>query len=282
MKWHESTVLPFIHRLRAKGSTSSALHVLFSVGNFLKNLFALPRPTASPGGPKEEDFGWPSMYAVNAVGLPFFALRYLWGAVGTGTPLSAHYQLVTAASYTAAFVWAGVVCGARLYSGVSSPADVQGGMLVGGVLVRLWLPICDMANAWIVDPCSTLLGMPPWLALLGLATLMVLLYPFTPRDQRSWTAIVYSVKAVAFGYSFIVGSNACMRHQCAAAAPPPLDSAYALLLLLVRNVLGFCCLGAAWVTASLVSSRLERGVRKVLPRQLHLPKCLRNLFTFSA
>ena len=39
---------------------------------------------------------------------------------------------VTAASYTAAFVWAGVVCGARLYSGVSSPADVQGGMLVGG------------------------------------------------------------------------------------------------------------------------------------------------------
>ena len=142
---------------------------------------------------------------------------------------------MTAASYTAAFVWAGVVCGARLYSGVSSPADVQGGMLVGGVLVRLWLPICDRANAWIVDPASTLFGMPPWLALLGLATLMVLLHPFTPRDQRSWTAIVYSVKAVAFGYSFIVGSNACMRHQCAAAAPPPLDSAYALLLLLVRN-----------------------------------------------
>ena len=94
MKWHEFTVLPFIHRLRAKGSTSSALHVLFSVGhffgsesfyfcaipvaawstvgaslpvpgivtffvvnlyvgNYLKNLFALPRPTASPGG-----LGW--------------------------------------------------------------------------------------------------------------------------------------------------------------------------------------------------------------------------------
>ena len=96
-----------------------------------------------------------------------------------------------AASYTAAFVWAGVVCGARLYSGVSSPADVQGGMLVGGVLVRLWLPICDMANAWIVDPASTLFGMPPWLALLGLATLMVALYlpyispyisPISPLD----------------------------------------------------------------------------------------------------
>ena len=321
MKWHEFTVLPFIHRLRA--SRSTALHVLFSVGhffgsesfyfcaipvaawstvgeslpvpgivtffvvnlyvgNYLKNLFALPRPTASPGGPKEEDFGWPSMYAVNAVGLPFFALRYVWGAVGTGTPLSAHYQLVTAASYTAAFLWAGVVCGARLYSGVSSPADVQGGMLVGGVLVRLWLPICDRANAWIVDPEAALLGAPPWLALLAIATLMVLLHPFTPRDPRSWTAIVYSVKAVAFGYSFIVGSNACVRLAVTAAAPPPLDSAYALLLLLLRNVIGFCCLGTAWAAASLVSSRLERGVRKVLPRQRHLPKCLRNLFAFSA
>ena len=29
-------------------------------------------------------------------------------------------------------------------------------------------------------------------------------------------------------------------------------------------MLGFCCLGAAWVAASLVSSRIERGVRKVL------------------
>ena len=89
MKWHEFTVLPFIHKVRA--SRSMFLHVLFSVGhffgsesfyfcaipvaawstvgaslpvpgivtffvvnlyvgNYLKNLFALPRPTASPGG----------------------------------------------------------------------------------------------------------------------------------------------------------------------------------------------------------------------------------------
>ena len=104
---------------------------------------------------------------------PFFR-RSAFGAFGSGTVYSAQHQLLTAACYTAGILWVLLVCGARLYSGVSSPADVQGGMLVGGVLVRLWLPICDMANAWIVDPASSLFGMPPWLALLGLATLMVL------------------------------------------------------------------------------------------------------------
>ena len=63
------------------------------------------------------------------------------------------------------------------------------------MLVRLWLPICDMANAWIVDPASILFGMPPWLALLGLATLMVLPYisprspldlPYVSASPRSW------------------------------------------------------------------------------------------------
>jgi membrane-associated phospholipid phosphatase len=325
MKWHEFTVLPFIHRLRAKGSTSSALHVLFSVGhffgsesfyfcaipllswsgaqdfnglhmpmlvtffvanlyvgNFLKNLFALPRPTATPGfTPKEGDFGWPSMYATNAVALPFFALRYFFGAVGTGTPLSAHYQLFTAASYTAAFLWAGVVCGARLYSGVSSPADVQGGMLVGGVLVRLWLPICDQANAWIVAPDSQLFGAPQWLALLLLAALMVLVHPFTPNDPRSWTAIAYSVKAIAFGYSFILGSNACVRLSCAAMLPK--DSLLGVLTLLLRNAVGFAALGLAWVgSKQLLATRLEKGLRTLLPSQRFLPVMARNLVAFSA
>mmetsp|Transcript_10305 Transcript_10305/g.20824 ORF Transcript_10305/g.20824 Transcript_10305/m.20824 type:complete len:130 (+) Transcript_10305:174-563(+) len=111
---------------------------------------------------------------------------------------------------------------------------------------------------------------------------MVLLHPFTPRDPRSWTAIAYSVKAVSFGYSFILGSNTCVRLQCAAAAPPPLASATGLLLLLLRNLVGFCCLGVTWAAAVFLSARLERGVRALLPAERHLPRCLRNLLAFSA
>ena len=87
------------------------------VGNSLKNFFALARPVGVDSGVElgldTTDFGWPSMhaadpahgalpphapstrctaelvrhvwhcrYAVNAVGLPFFALRYWFGAFG--------------------------------------------------------------------------------------------------------------------------------------------------------------------------------------------------------
>ena len=41
------------------------------LGNWFKNLFAMPRPQPSTGGPTENDFGWPSMYALNAVRPPF-------------------------------------------------------------------------------------------------------------------------------------------------------------------------------------------------------------------
>ena len=254
------------------------------VGNFFKNLFALPRPKPAVGGPTENDFGWPSMYAINAVGLPFFAVRYWWGGVGTGTPLSAHYQLATAASYTLACLWVVCVCGARLYSGVSSPADVQGGMLVGGVLVRLWLPICDTANAWIVKPDAQLWGLPQWLVLLLVGATMLLVHPFTPNEPRSWTALAYSAKAIAFGTSFILGSNACLNayHCDAGADDVPTPRSLVPLVLLVRNLVGFALLGVAWLAAKRASARLEVPLRQLLPKQPLAPVMLRNAVTFGA
>ena len=185
------------------------------LGNWLKNLFALARPPTARG-PASFDFSWPSLYAVNSVGLPFFALRYWFGAFGTGTAFSAEYQITTGVLYATAIVWVLLTCGARLYSGASSPADVQGGMLMGGIFVRIWLPLSDVASAWIVAPDAQLLGVPQWAVLIAIGILALLLHPFTPGEPRSWIAFAFSVKAVAFGYAFIVGSNLCARLQCAA------------------------------------------------------------------
>ena len=124
-------------------------------------------------------------------------------------------QLLTATCYTGGILWVCLVCGARLYSGASSPADVQGGMLVGGVLVRVWLPICEYVNDFLVAR-PLIFGLPQWLFLGCVASFLMLIHPFTPGEPRSWIAFAFSVKAVAFGYAFIVGSNLCARLQCAA------------------------------------------------------------------
>ena len=121
-------------------------------------------------------------------------------------------------------MWVLLVCGARLYSGVSSPADVQGGMLVGGVLVRIWLPVCEDVNA-VLSSYSSLGGVPMPIALVILALAAMLVHPFTPGEPRSWTALAFSTKALAFATSFIIGSNLCAAHELCLteqpAAPPP-------------------------------------------------------------
>eukprot|EP00965_Chrysotila_dentata_P148771 4912689-Pleurochrysis_carterae.AAC.1 len=122
-------------------------------------------------------------------------------------------------------------------------------MLVGGVLVRAWLPFSDCINDWIVGHDSQLWGLPQWAVLLLLSTVLLLIHPFTPNEPRSWTAFGYSVKAVVFGTSFILGSNYCAHSGCTnnhVALDTVPCSAAVLAKLAARNLLGFAMLATCW------------------------------------
>ena len=254
------------------------------VCNWLKNCFALARSDAAPTTRDTSDFGWPSMYALNAVGLPFFLLRYLFGAVGHGTLYSLENQALTAACYSAGILWVLVVCGARLYSGVSSPADVQGGMLVGGVLVRIWLPVCeDVATA--LSSSDILFGLPSPIFMCVAALLLMLMHPFTPGDPRSWTALAYSTKAVAFATAFIIGSNHCASVEwCSPAARAvPAAATYVLALRAVlRCVVGFAMLAVGTYTAAAAARLVEPQLQAAMPTKKCAAPIMRNLFVFAA
>jgi membrane-associated phospholipid phosphatase len=253
------------------------------VGNWLKNAFALARQEGAPLTRDTSDFGWPSMYALNAVGLPFFALRSAFGAFGSGTLYSSEHPLFTAACYTGGIVWVAIVCGARLYSGVSSPADVQGGMLVGGVLVRAWLPICEDVSA-LLAPQPLVLGMPQWAFLLVAAAGLLLVHPFTPGDPRSWTALAYSAKAISFATAFVIGSNTCANNSWCAVSRSSWVAALSLASvagLALRCAVGFALLFACNVGAARVAALVEAQVAALLPSKPCMPPIARNLFVFT-
>lgn len=254
------------------------------VGNWLKNCFALARAESAPMTRDTSDFGWPSMYAVNAVGLPFFLLRYLFGAVGHGTLYSLENQTLTVICYSIGILWMVVVCGARLYSGVSSPADVQGGMLVGGVLVRIWLPVCEDVSIALSSQAD-FFGLRYWAFLILLAAFFMLIHPFTPGDPRSWAALAYSTKAVAFATTFIIGSNACADQAWCSfdsrAEPAPSWGAWPALRLVVRSTIGFAILGASALIATKASQLMEPAVQATLPKKPCATPILRSLVTFS-
>ncbi|KAG8469523.1 hypothetical protein KFE25_005978 [Diacronema lutheri] len=185
------------------------------VGNVLKVALALPRPNVHLGSdaaalpPADEgwnrDFAWPSIAAMNAIGLPFFVLRYHFG----GTYLwSQTDPAATVLCYAAAFLWAAGICGSRLVAAAASPADVQGGMMIGALLVRLGLPRHETLSLWLARPDATVLGCAPELALPLLALCAMLLHPVTPTDQRGAYSVTNSAKAVGFACAFALGSRA--------------------------------------------------------------------------
>ncbi|ELP93380.1 sphingosine-1-phosphate phosphohydrolase, putative [Entamoeba invadens IP1] len=86
------------------------------IGNFIKNLFACPRPAGVWQPKKEIDFGMPSNHTMNAVANALFLIDVLnpnW----VGVIFLLCYALVVAVS--------------RVYTGVHTPADVVVGAMLG-------------------------------------------------------------------------------------------------------------------------------------------------------
>merc|ERR1711988_220355 len=160
-----------------------------------------------------------------------------------------------------AVMWTAGICGSRIYFQVCSPADVQGGMLLGAGLLRLWLPVSSDALLWIRNPASELVGPPVWLALPCLAVLLLLCHPLVEGEQRSLRSLMASISAIAFVHTFIVGTWLL----CLGSGPQmlPLHSV-GVGQLLARNVVGFATLLLAHTLLCRVALRLMVAVAGLL------------------
>ncbi|ELP85340.1 sphingosine-1-phosphate phosphohydrolase, putative [Entamoeba invadens IP1] len=113
------------------------------VGNFIKNLFGLPRPFGeglwSPV--KEKDFGFPSTHTINAIANTGFVVF----ALTDDTWLRVIY-----------LVYAVCVAFSRMYMGVHSPADVLCGVTIGIthliIMVNLYQYIIYIHSLWYLLP----------------------------------------------------------------------------------------------------------------------------------
>ena len=204
-----------------------------------------------------------------------------------GTLYSLENQLLTVGCYTAGILWVLLVCGARLYSGVSSPADIQGGMLVGGVLVRIWLPVCESVSRALSSRRCRRRACRSGAFLFLLGAVLMLVHPYTPGDPRSWTALAFSTKAIAYAATFIVGSNTCASHPVCSASYAGWSASVALGLpgaarIAARIGVGYALLGFASVAATSASSFVEGQLRIALPSKPCAPMIARNFAMYAA
>jgi len=148
--------------------------------------------------------------------------------------------------------------------------------------VRVWLPICEPVNAWIMSGAS-LGGLSQWAALLVFACAAMALHPFTPGDVRSWTALAYSTKAIAFGTAFLIGAQACKRHELTNTLPQTatLHSAGVVAL---RNLVGFAGMFIGWQLSRAASKAVEGLLQEriaAFTAKPCAPRLLRSAVVFS-
>ena len=166
------------------------------VGNTLKDVFRLPRPSPKRGvwrgGSAEytdstamRDFGYPSTHAMNALSNTLLALLYCYCVpVGTAGALSlGGYEIggftlmpdcngfPLFAALAICVVWFFSITFGRLYLGAHSPTDVRGGLVLGVSVALFWWYLGDHYDA------LTLLLPHLWLIVFSAAFVIMLLSP---------------------------------------------------------------------------------------------------------
>ncbi|EKE38958.1 lipid phosphate phosphatase, putative [Entamoeba nuttalli P19] len=200
---------------------SNALILLIAIttyiGNFMKNLFACPRPSGVWQPLKELDFGLPSTHTMNAVANGIFLIMYLkpvwWVCI-----LITIYVIIVALS--------------RIYMGVHSPADVIVGALLGFVSIGFYIVFPDIPREWYFIPFFFFTQV----ILLSLHSLCFSQY--TPCYWRS---------VVGFGFVFM---NYVMevfeRHKVVKNMPPYSCTIHYPFLLLKAFCIGFVISGTGY------------------------------------
>ena len=201
------------------------------VGDFFKNLFALPRPPLrflmnaadfDEDAIDNRDFGWPSTHAANAVVVPFFLIHEFCGGIWLWDSSQPYWTMFI---NCVGLWWCLSITVSRLYLGVHSPTDVQGGMIMGGIILKLW--------AWFGS--SFLQAMMNYEHTLFVSTLAVILFllihprPVPPMANYTYQEVV---KLGGFMQGFCCG--AWLRWG----SIRPLIELYSLTTVL-RTVIGF-------------------------------------------
>jgi len=159
------------------------------VGSFLKNVFCLPRPMG-----EGQDYGWPSVLAMNSVSIPFFLLHCAYGEMWVwDSDRFFHTSLV----YTGTLLFVGSLCATRLYFWSSSPADVQAGCILGAFLFRFWIYIAS-------DVDAVVMSLGSWWQLPLMAIFLLLVHPVPSLVNLNET-YKFCVSAMGFLSGFLLG-----------------------------------------------------------------------------
>ncbi|XP_050077836.1 sphingosine-1-phosphate phosphatase 1-like [Anopheles maculipalpis] len=213
------------------------------VGQSLKDIIRWPRPSYPAARLQKKwglEYGMPSTHAMVSVAIPFSVLIYTYDRYIYSMPVG----------LAIACVWCAVICVSRVYLGMHSVLDILAGLVLVVLLMIPLIPIVDRLDLIIVTS--------RWspIFVFSISILLIVFYPdpgkWTPT--RGDTALTVSVCA---GIELGAWLHYHLGEFQQPAQPPPYEiiwPSYSMFgLLLLRTVLGLCCIVASRAFAKSIS-----------------------------
>uniref|UniRef100_A0A182VTY7 Phosphatidic acid phosphatase type 2/haloperoxidase domain-containing protein n=1 Tax=Anopheles minimus TaxID=112268 RepID=A0A182VTY7_9DIPT len=222
------------------------------VGQSLKDIIRWPRPSYPAARLQKKwglEYGMPSTHAMVSVAIPFSVLIYTYDRYIYSMPVG----------LAIACVWCAVICVSRVYLGMHSVLDIIAGLVLVVLLMIPLIPIVDRLDLIIVTS--------RWspIFVLSISILLIVFYP----DSGKWTPTRYMQLLISAGGDTALTVSVCAGIEIGAwlhfhlgefqqpAQPPPYEiiwPSYSMFgLLLLRTVLGLCCIVASRAFAKSIS-----------------------------
>ena len=184
------------------------------VGNVIKDVYQLPRPTNvwRPGLNLDStglaDFGFPSTHAMNAVTNSLYLVWYHRDALRAAGPA----RLEAAAAASLAYV--ALVCASRLYLGAHTPTDVRGGLGLGAIVLAVF---CGGAMERIEAAAA---AAPPEAVALAWAPLAVALLLLNPQPRPPTPSFLQNALVVGLAWGLLAGASFADAEGLSGPNPP--------------------------------------------------------------
>jgi len=190
------------------------------LGNWLKNVFLIPRPPSprvwTPENVQKTDHGFPSTHTISFIAAPMYFLLYHYVDKFYQVP---HYPLTLATSLLITILISGSIIFSRMYNGYHSPLDVAGGAVLGFsvciiwyVSIRYWLDTLVMWKSFYVP-----------LIILLISLSMVLLHP---RPDEPTTALPESGMLFGTAGGVTIGAHLSTLFDWKTILGPPVMSSF--------------------------------------------------------
>jgi sphingosine-1-phosphate phosphatase 1 len=149
--------------------------VLLYVGQVIKDMFCLPRPSAPPVIQLEKhystEYGLPSTHAMTSIALSNYLFFYTYNYY--------HYPWIY--GFIVVVSWVFLTCISRLYLGVHSVIDVYIGLALGFSLCFGAMQLCPSIDHYVLQHDNYYVPV----TILGIIIGMLLLYP---RNRKMWSS----------------------------------------------------------------------------------------------